>query len=89
MHEIDKIRSEIDQIHSDLAGLFQRRLALTKKIWEIKKANQLSFFDQKREDGIIHRFDSSIEDTDERLAVQNFFKSILSESKKYLEAKLK
>lgn len=89
MHEIDKIRSEIDQIHGDLAVLFQRRLTLTKKIWDIKKANQLSFLDQKREDEIIHRFDSSISDTDERTALQNFFKSILSESKKYLEVKLK
>ncbi len=89
MREIDKLRSEIDQIHGELAALFQRRLTLTKKIWEIKKANQLSFFDQKREDGIIHRFDSSIPDADERMAVQNFFKSILSESKKYLEVKLK
>ncbi|MBL7556586.1 MAG: chorismate mutase [Bdellovibrionaceae bacterium] len=89
MQEIDKIRSEIDQIHGDLATLFQRRLTLTKKIWEIKKNNQLSFFDQKRENDIIHRFDSSISDADERMAVQNFFKSILSESKKYLEVKLK
>jgi len=89
MHEIDKIRSEIDDIHGELAQLFQRRLVLTKKIWEIKKAKQLEFFDQKRENGIVHRFDNVIADADERRAIQNFFKSILSESKKYLEVKLK
>lgn len=89
MREIDTIRSEIDQIHSDMAKLFQRRLVLTKKIWEIKKVNRMSFFDPKREESIIHRFDDLVTDIDERVALQNFFKSILNESKEYLEVKLK
>tara|TARA_B110001454_G_C12723220_1_gene435942 strand:- start:26409 stop:26678 length:270 start_codon:yes stop_codon:yes gene_type:complete len=89
MQEIDKIRSEIDQIHKELASLFQRRLVLAKKIWELKKSNQLSFVDPKREELIVHSFDDKIADADERAAVQSFFKSLLLESRKYLEAKLK
>ncbi|OYZ24387.1 MAG: hypothetical protein B7Y39_01645 [Bdellovibrio sp. 28-41-41] len=89
MQEIDEIRSEIDQIHSELAGLFQRRLVLAKKIWDLKKSNQMSFVDSSRETSIVHRFDDAIADADERIAVQSFFKSLLLESRKYLEAKLK
>ena len=89
MQEIDKIRSEIDQIHCELANLFQRRLILAKKIWELKKSNNLSFVDPNREAMIIHRFDDTIADADGRIAVQSFFKSLLLESRKYLEAKLK
>lgn len=89
MQEIDKIRSEIDQIHGELASLFQRRLVLAKKIWELKKTNKLSFVDSNRETIIIHRFDDTIPDADERIAMQSFFKSLLLESRKYLEAKIK
>jgi chorismate mutase / prephenate dehydratase len=89
MQEIDKLRSEIDQIHVELARLFKQRLALTKKIWEIKKAKKLPFFDKQREDAIIHQFDSSTSDNDEQIAMQSFFKCILTETRKYLEAKLK
>lgn len=89
MQEIDKIRSEVDHIHGELASLFRRRLVLTRQIWEIKKAKQLSFIDLKREDGIVHRFDETILDADERVAVQSFFRMLLTESRKYLEAKLK
>lgn len=89
MQEIEKLRAELDQIHIEMTTLFRKRLAVTQKIWEIKKARELPFFDPKREDEIIHRFDSSISSSEERLAVQNFLKSILAETKKFLEVKLK
>jgi len=89
MQEVDKIRTEIDQIHDEIVSLFRRRLVLAKKIWELKKLNHVSFFDSNRETTIIHRFDDTIIDADERIAVQSFFKSLLHESRKYLEAKFK
>lgn len=89
MQEIDKLRSEIDQIHTELAGLFKKRLQLTRKVWEIKKANQMQFIDPIRENAIIHQFDESTPQEVEKIALQNFFKCILAETKKYLEATLK
>jgi chorismate mutase/prephenate dehydratase len=88
MQEIEKLRSEIDQIQSEMASLFRRRLQVTRKIWEIKISQGLPFFDAEREKGIIHRFDAQISDPDEQLALQNLMKSILSENKKYLETQL-
>lgn len=84
MQEIEKLRSEIDQIHAEMASLFRRRLALAKRIWEIKKNNQMSFLDTKREIEIIHRFDGASEQPAERVALQNFFRFILSETKQYI-----
>jgi chorismate mutase len=89
MQNIDSLRAEIDQIHQDMVHLFQKRLALTEKIWEIKKSEQMPFFDGKREEQIIHRFDSRILDPMEKKAVQGFLASILLESRKYLETKIK
>ena len=89
MQEIDPLRAEIDQIHDQMRALFQKRLALTRQIWEIKKNQNLPLTDVAREEKIIHRFDPVIQNTEERKAVQNFFKSLLFESRKYLEGQLK
>lgn len=89
MAEFESLRQEIDQIHVEFAHLFRRRLQLTKKIWEIKKENGIALFDSKREQEIIHRFDQVVSDPQEQSAVQNLFRLLLSETKKYLEAKVK
>lgn len=89
MQEIQNIREEIDQIQKEMAMLFRRRLALARKIWEIKKAENISLIDQNRESIIIHNFDNVIADSDEQKAIQSFFRNMLNETKKFLEIKIK
>jgi chorismate mutase len=89
MQEIEKIRSEIDEIHVELARLFRQRLVLAQKIWELKKDQNISYLDSNRESKIIYKFDAVISQNEEKEAVQNFFKCILLETKKYLEVRLK
>lgn len=89
MHDIENLRSEIDSIHVEMARLFKRRLVVTQKIWEIKKQQNLPLHDQSREDLIVHQFDQSTQDSLEQVAIQNFFKCVLAENKKFLEARLK
>lgn len=89
MQEIEKLRAEIDSIHIQLAALFKQRLIVARRIWEIKKNNQMSFIDSNREDLIVHQFDTTTESLEEQKALQNFFKCTILETKKYLEAKLK
>ncbi len=84
MQDIDQLRSEIDQIHTQLGILFKRRLTLTQKIWTIKKARGLEFIDLKREEQIIHQFDKLTSDPLEQKALQGFFKFLLTESRLYL-----
>ncbi len=86
MQDIDQLRSEIDQIHTQLGTLFKRRLQLIQKIWSIKKANGLPLIDNKREKQIIHQFDQTTSDSLEQKALQGFFKALLLESRKYLES---
>jgi chorismate mutase len=88
MQEIEKLRAEIDEIHTQLAALFRKRLSIAQKIWAIKKANNISLIDSKREELIVHRFDESIQNPAEKIAVQNFLKCVLDENKKLLEAKV-
>lgn len=89
MQEIEKLRVELDQIQTEMVVLLRRRFSLAQKIWQIKKEKSLNFTDLNREHTIIHQFDQSISDLAEQQAVQNIFKSVLSETKKYLETKLK
>ena len=89
MQEIEKLRADLDEIQAELVSLFRRRLVITQKIWRIKKSTDLALSDLPREHAMIHRFDAEISEEIEQTAVQNFSKNILSETKKYLEAKLK
>lgn len=89
MQEIEKIRSEIDQIHRELVRLFRQRLLLSQKIWEIKRSNNLPLIDSDRESLIIHSFDESISQIEEKQAVQGFLKSLLSESRKFLQGRFR
>ena len=89
MQDIEKLRAELDQIHTELVSLLRKRFVVATKIWEIKKATALPFTDLKREQAVVHQFDDMISETSEQTAVQNILKSIVIETKKYLEEKLK
>ena len=88
IQEIEKLRGELDQIHTELTDLLRQRLVITEKIWKIKVEKQLPFTDEKRELAIFHRFDDTIPEAAERSAIQNILRSIVGESKKYNEMKL-
>lgn len=89
MQEIDKLRSEIDEIHAEMAQLIQKRLQASRKIWEIKKARNLPLIDLKREEELIRSFAQKAQTPEEQLVLQNVMKCVLRETKTYLESKLK
>jgi len=89
MPEITKLRAEMDQVHIELVQLLQKRLDLTEKIWQIKKAQQIPFVDSNREDLILQKVKSYAADEDQHIFLNQVFNTILSEAKKYLKAKLK
>ena len=89
MQEIEKLRAEMDKIHIELSLLLQRRLDLTQKIWQIKKAQQLPLLDLNREELILEKVKNSVSDSDRQVFLTQVFKNILGETKKYLEVKLR
>lgn len=89
MQEIEKLRAEMDQVHNELVRLFQKRLDITQKIWQIKKANQMPFLDPAREDLILQKIEKLTEDEDQKSFLTQIFKTVLVQTKIYLKAKLK
>ena len=52
-----ELRNEIDQIHEELFNLIERRLRVTKLIWDEKVRTQADFIDQDREKFLLHMHD--------------------------------
>lgn len=89
MPEITKLRAEMDQVHIELVQLLQKRLDLTEKIWQIKKAQQIPLIDLNREDLILQKVKGFAVDEEQEIFLNQVFNTILTEAKKYLKAKLK
>lgn len=89
MQEIELLRAEMDKVHIEISQLLQKRLAITKKIWQIKKEQNLPMLDLKREETILQKISMVSNETEEQKFLIQVFKNILIESKKYLGATLK
>lgn len=87
--EIHNLRSQIDQIHIDLGRLFQQRLQINLQIWKLKTASDIPLIDSDRENDLIHKFDNLTRNENEKIALQNFFKTILAESKNFTGNEIK
>jgi chorismate mutase len=81
MSDLNFLRSEINNLHSQIIALILKRLALAKEIAKLKSAQKIELEDLSREKEIIHQFDSQIVNDSEKLAVQNILRCILNESK--------
>ncbi len=86
MKTIKSLRTDIDQIHTDIFRLIVKRIQITEKIVKIKNKEKIKFIDQKRELDLIHMFDQKTKsDTDLKKMIQKIQKTILIENKKYLK----
>ena len=89
MKNIKKLRKDIDHIHTQIYKLVLKRIAKTQKILKIKNTNKIKFVDTKRELELIHMFDQKIKsDIQLKKMMQKIQKTIVSENKKYLNAKI-
>ena len=50
MDELDKLRIEIDSIDRDILDAFERRIAVSRRIGNAKRANGIEVFDAAREE---------------------------------------
>ena len=74
MDEIQKIRTEIDRIDTEIIDLLRQRGKNVSKIGKLKASKKLSITDLEREKEVISRLDSDYE--------RNIFQKIIKESKK-------
>jgi chorismate mutase len=88
---IDNLRQEIDQVHKEMHALLLRRRDLTMAIWEIKKEQNLPFFNAQREDQIMADFVNLDGKQGQDPAFDELLKgvmnSVLREYEKYLKSK--
>lgn len=55
MDDLFKLRQEIDKIDSELIVLFEKRMEISKKVAEYKRKNNMSIYDESRENEIIRK----------------------------------
>ena len=89
MKHIKEIRYDIDECDKGILELLEKRLNLSLKIAEIKKKNDLQLYDKEREKEIFFNNSKLINDINKLEYINNVFKSILNESKKYQKNNLK
>lgn len=84
-HEIAKLRDEINSIHAEMFLLIRRRFDIVKKIWQIKSNHQINTIDTRREVELVSMFDNQYKNKSEQKSIQQVFKVIIDESKKYIQ----
>ncbi len=85
MNELEKNRIEINEIDKQMASLFEKRMKISKNIAEYKIKNGLDVLDKSREEEILKRNASYIEDNLYLDYYTLFLKSTMDISKKYQE----
>lgn len=82
MEDLNKLRSQINEIDDELIMLFKRRMEVVKKIAKYKIENSMDVLDRSREKQIIARHTDNIEDDNLKLELSEFIGSLLQISRK-------
>lgn len=83
MKDIKELREQINEIDSQMAELFEKRMGIAKEIAFFKKENGLSIYDKNREDFIVNQNMQFIKDATVKSYYVNFIKSVMEQSKNY------
>lgn len=86
--KIEKLRQEIDKCDKLLIEVFQRRMELVMGILQNKRENKLPIFHFKREQEIIERALSNLDEEHYSNEVEDFLRNILKISRKLQSQKL-
>ena len=86
MTELEKRREEIDAVDARIAGLFESRMDIAEAIALYKKEHGLQVSDGAREQEILEREVSRIQNPDYRPYYRDFLRAMISVSKEYQHA---
>ena len=81
--KLEEARKEINGIDREMAELFVRRMRASEAVAEYKSAHGLEILDPQREDEVIRRNSSLIEDDRLRAYYVNFLKNTMAVSRSY------
>ena len=83
MNELEKIRKVINEIDEQMAKLFEKRMEAVSIVAKYKKEHALPIFDSSRENKLIEKNSSFIENEVMKEYYVSFLKDIMNVSKKY------
>ena len=82
MSELDTLRSEIDEIDTQLTALFLRRMDVTARVGAYKQENGLPVLDEAREQEVLARKSVAVSDTARRADVTALYETIMGLSRR-------
>lgn len=82
MQELSEIRKQIDEIDKQLAGLFQKRLDVAKKVAESKRGTGKKVYDREREEEKLLNMEKFARNRFEQQAFRELFLQTMSISRK-------
>ncbi len=83
MRDLNEIRSDIESIDKEMAGLFEKRMKCSVEIADYKSAKGIPIFDPEREKALIKKNEAYIDDEDIRPYYIKFMQDIMDISKLY------
>ncbi len=81
MSNLTEYRNEIDEIDRQITQLFERRMNLSKDIAKYKKQNQINTLNIKREEEVIQKNLSYLQNKEYRFVVEGFYRNLMNLSK--------
>jgi len=82
MNELEGYRAQIDAIDKELAGLFLRRMTVTQKVGEYKKAQGIPVLDRGREKAVIAAKTAMTDDPAGKADLADLYSSIMAISRR-------
>lgn len=79
---LEDLRNELDKVDDELIEVFKKRMDITRKIGRYKKVRDYPIRDRNRENEIIKRLESKVEE-DYKFAIEPLYEKIFQLSKEY------
>ncbi|WP_438357108.1 chorismate mutase [Streptococcus gallolyticus] len=83
MMNLDTIRQEIDHVDQELVALLEKRMQLVNQVVAYKKATGKPILDTSREDVVLQKAASRVEDKAFEQTIVNTFADIMKNSRDY------
>ncbi|MCF0240901.1 MAG: chorismate mutase [Streptococcus gallolyticus] len=80
---LDTIRQEIDHVDQELVALLEKRMQLVNQVVAYKKATEKPILDTSREDAVLQKAASRVEDKAFEQTIVNTFADIMKNSRDY------
>ncbi|MCR5847824.1 MAG: chorismate mutase [Lachnospiraceae bacterium] len=83
MNKMDELRTEIENIDTQMAALFEKRMGISAQVAEFKKEHGLPVLDKEREKILIAKNTAKLNNKELEVYYRDFFENMLNISKSY------